>query len=142
VQEEKRTDDLGGIEAGPVLAEAAALLDLEEKIATIDVLHHKEEAVLHRQCGNANLLRKGAGCPKRESNHKGVQEGINSKAEEGFKKIGGRVKGKRGAYGSLEARVEGDEEGVLGRQRQHTLFRQGALHVVVLHKDVLLEHLH
>ncbi len=60
MQEEKRTDDLGGIEAGPVLAEAAALLDLEEKIATIDVLHHKEEAVLHRQRGTANLLRKGA----------------------------------------------------------------------------------
>ena len=44
-------------------------------------------------------------------------------------------------YLRLEARVQGGEERVVGRQRQDPLLGHGALDVVVLHYHVLLQDL-
>lgn len=43
---------------------------------------------------------------------------------------------------SLEAAVQLGEVGVTTRQGQHPFLRHGALHVIVLQNDVLLQHLH
>ena len=42
-------------------------------------------------------------------------------------------------YLGLETRMQGGQEGMVGRQRQDALLRHGALNVVVLDDDVLFE---
>eukprot|EP01136_Pigoraptor_vietnamica_P018408 Opistho-1_new@5380 len=46
VKELKRRHNLGRVEPRSVLVEAAVALDLEHEVATVDILHHEEQAVL------------------------------------------------------------------------------------------------
>jgi hypothetical protein len=47
VQEHEGADNLGGVEAGALLTEASRLLDLEQQVSSIDILHDKEELILN-----------------------------------------------------------------------------------------------
>jgi len=49
VQEHQGGRDLGRVETRPRLVELPRALDLEHEVASVDVLHHEEQAVLERE---------------------------------------------------------------------------------------------
>lgn len=49
VQEHQSRRDLGGVKARPRLVELPRALNLKHQVASVDVLHHEEQAVLERE---------------------------------------------------------------------------------------------
>ena len=46
VEELEAANDLGRVELGPLLVEAAHLLDVKHEVSAIQVLHHEEQVTL------------------------------------------------------------------------------------------------
>ena len=113
MQKFKREQYLGGVKSCPVYIKSSRLLNVEHEVATVQVLHHEEEVGLKGDKSQSQRWRKES-----------IWQGLLSVTHSG-----------------LKSTEEVTQERVLAAERQDLPLDHGALDVVVLQHDVLLQRL-
>lgn len=136
---------------GSVEIEAAFVLDVEHQVASIQVLHYKEEVLLckntllsahcHRQVRHEECVRKWIQIRGTRRSHC-CGHGWFSIGEHACKRFTSTVDAQYVcAYFRLECGVEVCEEGVLPGEGQHSFLDHGTLYIIIHEDYILLQNL-